>query len=94
MENKVDYIPFGPEWEKEMMKWRKKNLVDWLREHMMMREINQNFLREFVMRTNMALPESEEDLKWFEEGINAIKNPEFIEQLFVAAGLGELKIKR
>lgn len=94
MENEVDYIPFGPEWERELMKWRKKNLVDWLREHMMMRENNQRLLREFVMRSNMALPESEEDLKWFEDGISAEKNPEFIERLFAVAGLGKLKIKR
>ena len=29
-----DYTPFGDEWRKEMMKFRKSNLVDWLKERM------------------------------------------------------------
>lgn len=26
-----EYIPYGPEWQKEMMKWNKPQLIDWLR---------------------------------------------------------------
>lgn len=26
-----EYIPYGPEWVKEMMKWNKKQLIDQLR---------------------------------------------------------------
>lgn len=29
--NAEDYIPFGPEWEKELMKWNKKHLIAHLR---------------------------------------------------------------
>ena len=27
-----EYEPYGPEWEKEMMKWRKKELINAIRE--------------------------------------------------------------
>lgn len=30
-----DYVPFGPEWKKEMMKWRKEELIDELRNSLM-----------------------------------------------------------
>lgn len=92
MENEIDYVPYGPEWERELMKWRKKDLIDWLRDHMMMRESNQKFLREAIMRANLALPESEEDLKWFDEGINVDRDHKFIERVFHIAGLGKLQI--
>ncbi len=26
-----EYVPYGPEWEKEMMKWNKKRLVEFLK---------------------------------------------------------------
>ena len=26
-----DFVPYGPEWEKEMMKWNKPMLIDYLR---------------------------------------------------------------
>ena len=32
-----NYVPYGPEWEKEMMKFTKKQLIDMLRD-----EINSN----------------------------------------------------
>jgi hypothetical protein len=30
--SKNTYIPFGEEWEKEMMKWKKKDLISTLKE--------------------------------------------------------------
>lgn len=32
-----DYVPFGPEWKKEMMKWRKEELVELLRDALIYR---------------------------------------------------------
>jgi hypothetical protein len=26
-----DFEPYGPEWEKELMKWTKKQLIEWIR---------------------------------------------------------------
>ena len=31
MSDEYDVIPFGEEWEKEMMKFRKIELIDWVR---------------------------------------------------------------
>jgi len=31
MKKQKEYEPFGPEWEKELMKWNKKMLIDFLR---------------------------------------------------------------
>ncbi|KQC11111.1 MAG: hypothetical protein APR55_08190 [Methanolinea sp. SDB] len=35
-----EYIPFGPEWEKEMMRWKKKDLVGWIRRLLIQYEQN------------------------------------------------------
>lgn len=35
MENQIDYEPYGPDWKKEMMKWRKDMLIDWIRKLLM-----------------------------------------------------------
>ncbi len=32
MVKEKEFVPFGPEWEKEMMKWSKKMLIDKIRE--------------------------------------------------------------
>lgn len=29
--NENEYVPYGPEWEEEMMKWSKKDLIELLR---------------------------------------------------------------
>jgi len=34
--NAIDYEPFGKEWEKEMMKWNKKMLIDFLKEKLIL----------------------------------------------------------
>ena len=35
---KKEYEPFGKEWEKELMKWTKKQLIDWIRKILIRRE--------------------------------------------------------
>jgi len=48
-------------------------------------------LREFVMRANYAFPETEQDLEWFEAGID-FKTEEgrnFTESIFMCVGLGK-----
>jgi hypothetical protein len=44
-------------------------------------------LRELAMRTKVAFPENEEDLKHFEEGFN----PDFEKKLLKVLDLGNLK---
>lgn len=47
-------------------------------------------LREVVMRTNIAMPETEQDIKWFDEVINAEIDNNFIERIFKTLKLGKI----
>ena len=38
MSRSEEYVPFGEEWVKEMLKWRKKDIVDFLREQLVARQ--------------------------------------------------------
>lgn len=48
-------------------------------------------LREFVMRANYAFPETEQDLKWFEAGVDykTEEGRNFMESIFICIGLGK-----
>lgn len=41
---KKEYIPFGPEWEKEVLKFNKKYLVTWLRNKLMADDNNEELV--------------------------------------------------
>lgn len=45
-------------------------------------------LRECVMRSNLALPENEQDLKWFDETCSVKNSGDFYERLHAALELG------
>lgn len=45
-------------------------------------------LRETTMRASLAMPETEQDLKWFDEGVSVDKSGDFMERLFSALDLG------
>lgn len=47
-----------------------------------------SLLRETVMRCNLAFPEDEQDLKWFDEGLDIHKSGDFQNRLFKTLGLG------
>lgn len=45
-------------------------------------------LRETVMRTQIGMPETEEDVEWFEETVDRSKSGDFIERLYKQLDLG------
>lgn len=48
-------------------------------------------LRETVFRCQLAFPESEQDLKWFDEGTVIQNSGDFFERIDKELGLGELE---
>ena len=46
-------------------------------------------LRETAMRANLALPETEQDLQWFDEGVSVKNSGDFMERLFESLDLGQ-----
>ncbi len=89
--NKKEFVPFGFEWEIEMAKWDKKSLIAYLRDKLkQIQDIESNeILREFMMRANYAFPQSEEDINYFNEGLN----PKMMERFLESAGLSLEEIK-
>lgn len=53
--------------------------------HVSGNEVALPLLRELVMRGQFAFPENEDDLKWFDEGINH----KFMEELMTKLSLGK-----
>lgn len=49
----------------------------------------EKLLREVTFRCNLALPTSEEELEWFEEGCDRKKSGDFALRLFKRLGIGE-----
>jgi len=47
-----------------------------------------SLLREVSMRNRIAFPQSEQDQKWFDEGVEVSKSGDFINRLFSALSLG------
>jgi hypothetical protein len=53
-------------------------------------EKTQSLLRETVMRANLALPETSQDLVWFDEGVTIQKSGDFFERIVKALDLGKI----
>lgn len=53
MSSNEKYVPFGEEWIKEMMKWSKKDIIDFLREQLVAR---QNTKESPVNNTQHTIP--------------------------------------
>lgn len=49
-------------------------------------------LRETVMRSNLAMPENEQDEKWFNEKINPKQDDNFIERLYKVLNIGKIRV--
>lgn len=49
-----NYIPFGPEWKKEMLKFKKDELVDWVRNDRMEIELLKSQLQTARYLLDMA----------------------------------------
>lgn len=52
----------------------------------------ENLLRELTLRCQLILPTSEEELKWFEEGVDVAKSGDFMQRLFTRLGIGQEQI--
>ena len=50
--------------------------------------VSGSLLRETAMRTNIAMPETEEDVEWFEETVARSKSGDFMERLYKCLDLG------
>ncbi len=53
-------------------------------------ERTESLLRETVMRSNLAMPETEQDLKWFDEGVTHLRSGDFFERLVRHLDLGNI----
>jgi len=86
----IDYVPFSEQWEIEMMKFDKKSLIKMLKIKLRFIEQYQEIsdhqietFREFLMRSQFAFPQSEEDINHFHDGLN----PKMMDFFLKAAGL-------
>ena len=52
-------------------------------------DVGGSLLRETTMRANLALPENDQDLKWFDETCDHKKSGDFMERLFDELKLGK-----
>lgn len=52
----------------------------------------EKLLREITFRCNLALPTSEEELKWFDEGVDVTKSGDFMHRLFKRLDIGQEEI--
>lgn len=52
-------------------------------------DVGGSLLRETAMRANLAMPENDQDLKWFEETCDRKKSGDFMERLFDGLRLGK-----
>src|SRR5690349_13017175 len=91
-----DYIPFSEQWEKEMMKFDKKALIQLLKVKLQFIQANEKawnytpeIFREFLMRSQFAFPQSEEDLNHWNDGLS----PQMMERFLDAAELSLEDIK-
>ena len=48
----------------------------------------EDLLRETVLRCNLIMPTSEEELKWFDEGCTVQKSGDFFERIYKRLNLG------
>ena len=86
MSDNNKYIPYSDEWKKEMMKWSKSDLIDFLRKQL--RKINELENQKSKMSDNKTVPSAKEILQDILYGgasdalFNAIIEQTFTKQQF------------
>lgn len=70
-----NYVPFGPEWEKEMMKWNKPALIEFLKknltENTRLKEINAELVKA-LEKSNAFIKHLQGDNIYSQFGLEAI----------------------
>lgn len=74
---KIEYIPFGKEWEQEVLKWNKQEMVNYIKQICQERNSIENMLNRKVVEwenQRTTISEFQKCFHTIENAINPLKN--------------------